>query len=104
MLHERIEARRGRIPRFTRDVSSWAPRFGILKRYPGDLWRKVRGGDGVAVRAYVNEKFRDDILSELGLQQDVVAVVARYNEDMTASRNQLYSELELPLKKIKVIR
>jgi len=38
------------------------------------------------------------------LQQDVVAVVAQYNLDMTASRNQLYAELQLPLQKIKVIR
>jgi hypothetical protein len=104
MLHDRIQAHRARIPRFTKDVLSWSTRFGILKRYPGDLWHKVRGGDPGAVRAYVNEKFRDDILSEIGLQQDVVAVVAQYNLDMTASRNQLYSELELPLQKIRVIR
>jgi hypothetical protein len=104
MLHERIQARRGRIPKFTRDVSSWGTRFGILKRYPGDLWRKLRGGDASAVSSYVNQKFRDDILSEIGLRQDVVAVVARFNEDMAASRNVLYSELELPLRQIKVIR
>ena len=104
MLHERIEARRGRIPRFARDVSSWGTRLGILKRYPEDIWRKVRGYDGTAVHTYVNQKFRDDILSEIGLRQDVVAVVAQYHQDMSASRNQLYAELELPLKKIKVIR
>jgi hypothetical protein len=104
MLHDRIEARRGRIRRFTKDISSWSTRFGILKRYPGDLWGKLRGRDGNAVRAYVNEKFRDDILSEIGLRQDVVAVVAQYNQDMAASRNELYSGLELPLRQIKVIR
>jgi len=104
MLHDRFQFHRARIPRFTKDVLSWSTRFGILKRYPGDLWHKLRGGDTGAVRAYVNEKFRDDILSEIALQQDVVAVVAQYNLDMTASRNQLYSELQLPLQKIKVIR
>jgi hypothetical protein len=106
MLHERMEAHRRRVGRFTRDVSSWGTRLGILKRYPSDAWRKMtgRGNEAGQVRAFVNDKFRDDIISELGLRQDVVAVVAQYNEDMAASRNALYAELELPLKKIKVIR
>jgi hypothetical protein len=106
MLHDRVDARRRRVPRFTQDVVSWGTRFGILKRYPSDLWQKVSGNGSASgkVKTYINEKFRDDILSEIGLHQDVVAVVAQYNEDITASRNELYSELELPLLQIKVIR
>jgi len=104
MLHDRIEYHRRHVVPFTKDVSSWGTRFGILKRYPSDLWRKFNGSGGGQVAAYVNQKFRQHILSEQTLRQDVVAVVAQFNNDMTASRNQLYSELTLPLNKIKTIR
>lgn len=105
MLHDRVEYHRRHVGPFTRDISSWSTRFGVLKRYPSDLWGKLNGnGTGGKVAAYVNEKFRQHILSEQTLRQDVVAVVAQFNNDMAASRNQLYAELTLPLNRIKTIR
>ena len=105
MLHERVEMHRRRVGPFTRDVASWHTRFGILKRYPADLWHRLRGrGDARTVNEYVNGKFRQYILSEKGLERDVAAVLGQFNNDMAASRNQLYSQLLLPLQRIKTIR
>lgn len=103
-LHERMQVHRGQIGPFTKDISSWHTRIGILRRYPSDLWRKFRGsGDDQKVHDYVNAKFRKHILSERGLHQDIAAVLGQFNSDMAASRNQLYSELLLPLQQIKTI-
>jgi hypothetical protein len=103
-LHERMQVHRRQIGPFTRDISSWHTRFGILRRYPSDLWRKFRGsGDDQQVHDYVNAKFRKHILSERGLHRDIAAVLGQFNGDMAASRNQLYWELLLPLKQIKTI-
>jgi hypothetical protein len=104
-LHERMDIHRRQIGPFTKDISSWHTRFGILRRYPSDLWRRFRGtGDLQQVHEYVNAKFRKHILSERRLQQDVVAVLGQFNSDMAASRNELYSQLLLPLQKIKTIQ
>ncbi|HSZ57280.1 MAG TPA: hypothetical protein VK797_16560 [Tepidisphaeraceae bacterium] len=103
-LHERIQMHRRQIGPFTKDITSWHTRFGILRRYPSDLWRRFRGtSDSQQVHDYVNAKFRKHILSERALEQDVAAVLGQFDSDMAASRNQLYSELLLPLQQIKTI-
>ena len=105
-LHDRIQMHRAGIGPFTREIASWRTRFGVIGRYSQDLWSKVRGrrqpADVTHVRAYVDEKFRRNILSEDALRADVGAALAQFDEDMQASRNRLYAELALPLGRIKV--
>lgn len=104
-LHERMEIHRRQVRLFTRDIASWHTRFGILRRYPSDLWHRLRGtSDSRAVNEYVNAKFRKYILSERGLERDVTAALASFNYDVDASRNELYSQLLLPLQRIKTIQ
>ncbi|HEY2589356.1 MAG TPA: hypothetical protein VGI81_26660 [Tepidisphaeraceae bacterium] len=104
VLHDRMAMHRAGVGQFTKEVVSWGTRFGVIKRYPGDAWHKLRGesGDARRVAEYVNEKFRRHIISEDSLRQDVEAVVAQFNDDMLASRNRLYADLALPLARIKV--
>lgn len=102
-LHDRISMHRAGVAPFTREVVSWSTRFGVIKRYPGDLWRRLRrhSGGSTSVAQFVNEKFRRHVLSEQSLEADVTAVLAGFDEDMRASRNLLYSELSLPLAQIR---
>ena len=102
-LHDRISMHRAGVAAFTRDVVSWHTRFGVLKRYPGDVWRKLRGtaSGPTAVSEYVNDKFRRHIVNEQSLQNDVTLVLAGFDRDMAASRNLLYSQLALPLARIR---
>ena len=101
-LHEHVNAHRAGIKLFCRDISSWGTRFGVIGRYTADAWRSVRSKPSIgSVKQYVDGKFRDHILSEQSLQHDLSAAVRQFNEDMAASRNQLYAELRLPLEKIK---
>jgi hypothetical protein len=103
VLHDRMSMHHGGVGPFTKDIASWHTRFGVLRRYPSDLWRKARHqpGEAASVAQYVNGKFRSQIVSEEGLKIDVQAVLANYNDDMLASRNLLYAELSLPLERIK---
>src|SRR5690242_5324542 len=41
-LHERMEIRRTGVGPFARDLRSWGTRFGLLRRYPSDLFHKMR--------------------------------------------------------------
>jgi hypothetical protein len=106
ILRDRIAMHRAGVEPFTKDVASWHTRFGVLRRYPADLWHRLRyqppSANGVA--EYVNEKFRRRVLSEETLNQDVAAVLSNFNEDMVASQNRLYSELSLPLSRIRTSR
>jgi hypothetical protein len=73
-----------------------------MRRYPSDLWHKVRHtGDSNQVAAYVNEKFRRQIISEDQLQQDVSSVLRQFEEDLAANRNRLYAQMSLPLAQIR---
>ena len=103
-LHERLEARRAGIKPFVKDVQSWRTTFGVLGRKSRDTWRKVRGTrrlDG-SVQQYVDQKFQRHILSPHGLTGDVQAALDVFREDVEASRNQLYVEMRLPLRQIRV--
>jgi hypothetical protein len=106
ILHDRMAMHRAGVESFTKDVTSWHTRFGVLRRYPADLWNKVRhrpqSSDGIA--EYVNQKFRSHVLSEQSLNDDVLAVVSNFNDDMAASQNRLYADIALPLSRIKTDR
>src|SRR5688572_698584 len=103
-MHERLNGRRSGIAPFIKDVNSWKTRFGVMGRTMKDTWKKVRGTEPTPqrVREYVDAKFRHHVLSEAALEADVAAVLATFREDLDASRNQLYTELRLPLSKIRV--
>jgi len=103
-LYDRIHMHRTGIPPFTRDVASWKTRFGVIGRYSSDVWHTLRHGqaDITQVSQYVDEKFRRYVVSEDVLKADVAAALAQFGEDMQASRNRLYSDLALPLDRIKV--
>jgi hypothetical protein len=101
-LHARIARHRAGVDHFARDVRSWGTRFGVIGRYTGDLWRKVRRrDDGSHVAVYVNEKFRQQVISEDQLQQDVAAVLRQFDDDLAANRNRLYTRMSLPLATIR---
>lgn len=103
-LYDRIHMHRAGIPAFTRDVASWKTRFGVIGRGSADVWHALRHGhsDISRVSLYVNEKFRRYVISENALRADVAAALLQFNDDMQASRNRLYSDLALPLDRIKV--
>lgn len=103
-LYDRIHMHRSGIPAFTRDVASWKTRFGIIGRGSSDVWQDLRHGhsDISQVSLYVDEKFRRYVISDDALRADVSAALMQFDEDMRASRNRLYSDLALPLDRIKV--
>ena len=103
-LRERINARRGGIKPFVDDVQSWRTTFGVIGRKSRDMWRRARGTrriDG-SVQQYVDEKFQRRVLSPAGLNADVQAALDVFREDVDASRNQLYVDMRLPLRDVKV--
>ncbi|HEY7115791.1 MAG TPA: hypothetical protein VH475_04340 [Tepidisphaeraceae bacterium] len=100
--HERLNGRRWGIKPFIRDVGSWRTRFGVIGRSTSDLWHKIRRQPASgAVRAYVQAKFRHHVLSEAALESDLGETLKHFREDVEASRNLLYVQLELPLEKIR---
>lgn len=103
-LYDRVHMHRAGIPAFTRDVASWKTRFGVIGRGSADVWHALRHGrsDVSQVSLYVDEKFRRYVISDDALRADVSAALAQFDEDMRASRNRLYSDLALPLDRIKV--
>lgn len=101
-LHARISRHRAGVQPFARDVRSWRTRFGVIGRYSSDLWHRVRKtGEAGKVSAYVNEKFRRQVISEEQLQDDVSASLRQFEEDLAANRNRLYAQMSLPLSKIR---
>jgi hypothetical protein len=99
LLHERFNAHRAGVRPFADDVSGWVTRFGVVGRFATDQWdQHVRGNAKAnAVGDYIEEKFRGHVLSEASLQADLEEVLKQYREDLTASRNQLFAEIRLPL-------
>jgi hypothetical protein len=74
-----------------------------MRRYPSDLWAKIRRRpqNTSEVTAYVNEKFRRHVLSEQKLQQDIAGILVGFEDDLAANRNRLYTQMSLPLAKIR---
>jgi hypothetical protein len=102
-LHDRVALRRTGVVPFAQDVRSWGTRFGVMRRYPSDLWARLRRRpqDSSEVTAYVNDKFRRHVLSEQKLQQDIAGILLGFEEDLAANRNRLYSQMSLPLAQIR---
>ena len=101
-LHERMQFHRAGVVPFARDVRSWGTRFGVMHRLPADLWHKVRHDRShpPQVAQYINEKFRREVISEKQLQGDVASILSGFEQDLSANRNKLYSQLSLPLSQI----
>ena len=101
-LHERMQFHRAGVVPFARDVRSWGTRFGVMHRLPADLWHKVRHDKShpPQVAQYINEKFRREVISEKQLQGDVASILSGFEQDLSANRNKLYSQLSLPLSQI----
>jgi hypothetical protein len=101
-LHERMQFHRAGVVPFARDVRSWGTRFGVMHRLTADLWHKVRHDQShpPQVAQYINEKFRREVISEKQLQGDVASILSGFEQDLSANRNKLYSQLSLPLSQI----
>jgi hypothetical protein len=85
---------------FVEDVTSWGSRFAIAKRMPGDWWRKAFGAetDRGSVERFVLGRFRAHIMDERSVE---IAIAEASNElaaDLEASRNVLWTEIELALR------
>jgi hypothetical protein len=104
VLRDRMARHRAGVSVFADEMMSWGTRFGVVGRYSTNVWHKLWREKNIPDRVaeYVHEKFYEQVLSEDDLKQDVAAVLAQFNEDMTASRNQLYVELTLPLSQIQL--
>ena len=103
-LHERMNRHRAGIKPFTHDIVSWGTRFHVVGRYSADAWRKFRmQPNRASVHAYIDAKFRQHILAETDLHDDVASVIGQFNSDVAANRNRLYSELALPLSRLKTV-
>ena len=95
-LHERMNRHRAGIKPFTHDIVSWGTRFHVVGKYSADAWRRMwRQPNRASVHSYIDGKFRQHILSETGLNDDVAAVITQFNGDVTANRNRLYSSFAL---------
>lgn len=103
-LHERMNRHRAGIKPFTHDIVSWGTRFHVVGKYSADAWHRLRRQpNATSVHTYIDGKFRQHILSETGLNDDVTAVLVQFNSDIAANRNRLYSELALPLSRLKTV-
>jgi len=93
-LHDEFQKFQMGIEPFVEDMTRYGTRFGVLGRMAGDQWDKWwnKNENTDRVKSYINEKFREHVLSEEALESAITAVFAIYANDVTASRNQLLSE------------
>jgi len=99
LLHARFDAHRAGVKPFAHDVSGWATRLGVIGCSAADLWNHVFGHDRKISRVgnYIQQKFRAHVLSEQSLETDVEQVLMQFQSDVEANRNQLLTEIKLPL-------
>jgi hypothetical protein len=98
ILHKRLGGHRKGIPAFADDITSWGTRFGVVGRSTRDAYRKVRRKpDANTTRTYVEQKFRQHVMSEIELEAAVAAAVEQFRADLEADRNLLLSEVRVPL-------
>jgi len=99
LLHARFDAHRAGIKPFAHDVSGWATRLGVIGCSAADLWNHVFSHDRQIshVGNYIQGKFRSHVLSEQSLETDVEQVLMQFQADVEANRNQLLTEIKLPL-------
>ncbi len=98
-LHEHFDYFRRGVPNFTRDITSWGTRFGIVGRSISDLWTKAWHDDrqAVAVRNYTEQKFRAWVINEQSLERALQETMTTFAEATDASRNRLESEIKLAI-------
>jgi hypothetical protein len=98
-LHEHFDYFRRGVPNFTRDVTGWGTRFGIVGRSIGDLWTRAwqDKSHAVAVREYTEQKFRAWVINEQTLGRALQDTLTTFSEATNASRNRLESEIKLAI-------
>jgi hypothetical protein len=98
-LHVHFDYFRRGVPNFTRDITGWGTRFGIVGRSIGDLWTRAwhDNSHAVAVRDYTEQKFRAWVINEQSLKRALQETVATFAEATDASRNRLESEIKLAI-------
>lgn len=98
-LHEHFDYFRRGVPNFTRDITGWGTRFGVVGRSIGDLWTRTWHGSARAngVRNYTEQKFRAWVINEQSLERALQDTFATFAEATDASRNRLESEIKLAI-------
>lgn len=94
-----VEFRTG-IPLFTKDLTSWGTRFGVVSNWSKDKWDQWWNDNENANRLgeYVHNKFREHILSEDKLEAVFNDSITQFTADMAANRNILLSEMQIVLR------
>ncbi|MBL0922710.1 MAG: hypothetical protein IBJ10_11370, partial [Phycisphaerales bacterium] len=105
LLEERFDAHRAGVRPFVEEVTSWSARFSMARRMPADWWDGLFGGAGEAggdkrsrVERFVMGRFRAHVMDERSLEIAVTEVVQGLAADLEASRNLLWTEIELAMR------
>ena len=87
------------IPAFTEDLTGWGTRFGVVSNWTKDKWDAWWNENENAnqLGEYVNDKFRQHILSEKKLEQAFIDAITQFTGDLAANRNALLSEMQIVL-------
>jgi hypothetical protein len=98
-LHEHFDYFRRGVPNFTRDITGWGTRFGIVGRSIGDLWTRAWHDDSraVAVRNYTEQKFRAWVINEQTLDRALQDTLTTFAEATDSNRNRLEAEIKLAI-------
>ena len=88
------------IDEFAEDITGWGARFGIVGKTAQDLWTRWwdKKENADEVRRYVTGKYERHIVSGDQLEKDIRDVIHAYREDLVASRNRLYADIQLAIR------
>jgi hypothetical protein len=95
-IHSSFDGFRAGVPNFADDLTSWGTRGGIVQRIAQDQWIKWWGdpADANSVKDYVQDKFKEHVLSEQKLQDTLSLSLAQLRSDLQASHNQLAADIK----------
>lgn len=77
---------------FVSDLTSMSTRFGIVRRMPGQWWRK-----DARVSAYVQEKFEKHLFSEEKLVNDIGRVLNEFKNEVRANQSRMLIDVRAAL-------
>ncbi|NND99051.1 MAG: hypothetical protein HKN47_17175 [Pirellulaceae bacterium] len=77
---------------FVNDLTSMSTRFGIVKRMPGDWWRKDN-----RIESYVEEKFEFHLFSEQTLMNDITQVLDDFKSEIDANQKRMLISVKTAL-------
>lgn len=107
-LRERFDGFRAGAPALAEDMASWGSRLGVLRRMPSEWWDHATGersgcaleapGAPSAVATYIRGKFEKHVAPAGAVEACIEETIGQAADDLQASRNTLWGEIDLALK------